>query len=148
VHNRIDGYQKGGILVENAGASAKIFGNTVTGAGPTGVIAQNGIQVSDGATARVRHNQVSGNSYTNTAVDGFEAAGILLFDAAAGVEVEGNAVFANEDGIFSFGTSRSEIEHNFIYRNDLAGIVLLGPGEARNEVTGNVVTGNSIGIYV
>ena len=39
-------YQKGGITFNGAGLSGDISGNTVTGIGPTSLLAQNGIQVS------------------------------------------------------------------------------------------------------
>lgn len=83
--NALVKYQKNGIVVRGAGASAKIERNTVTGYGPTGVIAQNGIQVSYGASATVTGNTVSGHSYTdppNTLpADAVEACGLLFFKA-------------------------------------------------------------------
>jgi parallel beta-helix repeat protein len=148
IRNRIDGYQKGGILIENAGSEAEIENNFVVGAGPTGVIAQNGIQVSDGANAEIRRNRVSGNSYTNTAQDDFEATGILLFGAGRDVEVEGNDIFANEDGLFSFQTSRTEIEGNYIHGNALDALLLIGPDERYNSVRDNVLSGNGEGVFM
>lgn len=64
--NEIVGYQKGGIVVDNAGSSATITGNQVTGAGPTETIGQNGIQVSRGATATITDNEVRNNFYLNS----------------------------------------------------------------------------------
>ncbi|MGH2400617.1 MAG: right-handed parallel beta-helix repeat-containing protein, partial [bacterium] len=46
VGNAIEGYQKAGIVIDNAGSSASIRGNRIAGVGPTGVVAQSGIQVS------------------------------------------------------------------------------------------------------
>src|SRR5205085_8057512 len=63
--NTITGYQKTGI-VANGNTDATITDNVVTGDGPQGYIAQNGIQVGFGATALVKRNQVSGNAYTGT----------------------------------------------------------------------------------
>ena len=51
--NTLPSYQKGGITVRGTGASATIEGNKVTGSGQVDYIAQNGIQVSFGATATV-----------------------------------------------------------------------------------------------
>ena len=48
-------YQKNGILV-HGGSTATITGNTITGSGPTTVLAQNGIQVDLGATATITGN--------------------------------------------------------------------------------------------
>ena len=57
-------YQKNGITMSGAGLTAHVTGNTVTGAGPTDQIAQNGIQFSLGATGTIEGNTVSGHRYT------------------------------------------------------------------------------------
>src|SRR5579864_7395097 len=76
VHNTIDQYQKGGVVVDNAGSSAEVAFNDIEGVGPTILIAQNGIQISRGATGDVEHNTVSMNNYALPATD---SVGILLF---------------------------------------------------------------------
>jgi len=86
-------YQKGGITVRGKGASAKITGNTVTGAGKIDYIAQNGIQVSFGSTARVLRNTVSGNYYTP---DGTEVCGLLFYQAASDATQRSNTLSGNE----------------------------------------------------
>ena len=58
--------------------SASVSNNIVTGAGPTDVIAQNGIVIRSGANATVNKNTVSNLGYTPA---GTEAAGLLLYDA-------------------------------------------------------------------
>jgi hypothetical protein len=80
-HSTISGYQKGGIVVDGPGSYASVSDNTVTGAGPYSalgqIIAQNGIQVSDGASGRVVGNTVSANQYSGS---GFAtSAGVLIF---------------------------------------------------------------------
>jgi hypothetical protein len=95
--NVVSSYQKTGILA-NGSVSATITGNTVTGAGPVGYIAQNGIQVGFGATAVVKNNTVSGNFYTGPDV----ACGILLYQAD-GVKTSANNLFSNERDICNFG---------------------------------------------
>ena len=62
--NTVSAYQKGGIVVNGDGTTATVTGNTVTGLGPVDFIAQNGIQVSRGAVATVRGNDISANFYT------------------------------------------------------------------------------------
>ena len=62
-NDTIFGYQKGGIVVDGPGSTANISDCTVTGIGPTPLIAQNGIQISRGAVATVSDNVISGNSY-------------------------------------------------------------------------------------
>jgi hypothetical protein len=60
----IETYQKNGIVIDGTGSSASIAGITVKGAGATPYIAQNGIQISFGATGSVTRSVVSGNNYT------------------------------------------------------------------------------------
>jgi hypothetical protein len=73
----IQSYQKNGITVDGPGSTAKISSVTVSGAGPTPSIAQNGIQISLGATAMVVGSTVTGNNYTGNG-DAYSA-GILVF---------------------------------------------------------------------
>jgi len=97
--NTVSHYQKNGITVRDAGTSASVLTNTVTGEGPINYIAQNGIQISFGATALVRGNSVSGNWYTPA---GTIACGLLLFEAG-GVKQQMNNLFANEVNFCNFG---------------------------------------------
>jgi|GEM_PF-882427 len=73
----VETYQKNGIAIDGAGSTADISGTTVTGAGATPAIAQNGIQISFGATASVTHSTVTGDNYTGGGKT--SAAGILVF---------------------------------------------------------------------
>lgn len=95
--NVICGYQKGGIVVDNVGSEADIIGNQITGWGETPVIAQNGIQVSRGATAIVQENTVSGHWYTG---DNWSSAGILLYEAGD-TTVTGNTLNKNQVAIYT-----------------------------------------------
>ena len=95
--NEVSDYQKTGILA-NGSVNATILNNVVTGAGPVGYIAQNGIQVAFGGTGLVRGNTVSGNSYTGPDV----ACGLLFFEAD-GVKQQANTLFANERDLCNFG---------------------------------------------
>jgi len=78
--NVVSSYQKGGITVRGAGASAQVESNKVTGNGPVSYIAQNGIQVSFDGSATVKRNTVSGHSYTPADTT---ACGLLFFNAAS-----------------------------------------------------------------
>lgn len=64
--NSVTAYQKGGIVVNGDRTTASVTGNTVTGLGQVNYIAQNGIQVSRGASGEVRGNWVSDNFYTGS----------------------------------------------------------------------------------
>jgi hypothetical protein len=117
--NVIDAYQKDGIVVDNIGSSAVISGNVITGVGPTTLIAQNGIQISDGANATVVGNAVSGNEYTPSP----QASGILLFNPGT-VSVTYNTVTRNDYGIFDQGGVGTQINFNVANNNTLNGILL------------------------
>jgi hypothetical protein len=100
-------YQKNGITVDGTGSSAKISKVTVTGAGPTPAIAQNGIQVSDGADATVTGSTVTGNECNDTSggcgPDGFndvQSAGILAFDSGP-TTVSSTTVSGNDVGVLN-----------------------------------------------
>jgi parallel beta-helix repeat protein len=107
-HNQIDHYQKGGIVVDNAGSSATIDHNSVIHGPPDViVIAPNGIQVSRGAAGQVDHNVVSENS------GGASGTGVIIFLAGAGlVDIDHNDVFKNDDGISLYDSDNESISHN------------------------------------
>ncbi len=98
-NNSITDFQKGGIVVDNEGSSATITGNTVTGAGKTDVTAQNGIQISRGASAVVRGNFISDIWY-DTGVPGqgqepWWSAGLLLYDVSPSQIKDSQNMFRN-----------------------------------------------------
>jgi hypothetical protein len=111
--NTVSAYQKGGIVItlpepwNGAATTATVTNNTVSGLGPVGFIAQNGIQVSRGAVASVRGNDISNNFYTGEAgllnaggesPEGFEyfSTGLLLFEAGAGTKTSDNQFSGNQ----------------------------------------------------
>ena len=102
-NNTITGYQKNGITVSGGTSDATITGNTVTGAGPTATIGQNGIQISSGATAEINGNTVSGHSYTPFSV---VSTGMLIFGADTTNTGE-NIVSENQVGIYIIDTAGS-----------------------------------------
>jgi hypothetical protein len=112
--NAVSAYQKGGIVVNGTNATsgaattATITNNTVTGLGPVGFIAGNGIQVSRGAVAEVRGNTISNNFYTGEVgvgpnpgdrnPEGWEyfSTGLLLFEAGPGTKTADNQFSGNQ----------------------------------------------------
>jgi hypothetical protein len=76
--NTISLYQKNGVVVTGLGAAVTVTNNVVTGAGPISYIAQNGIQISFDAAAKLSGNNVSLNNYTPSKVT---ACGLLLYKA-------------------------------------------------------------------
>jgi hypothetical protein len=103
--NKVLNYQKGGIVVRGLGNKAEIKNNEVTGAGPVDFIAQNGIQVSDGAKANVKNNKISGNSYTGAGL--VSSGGILIFGGCGlaivkDITIEKNVLVGNDVGVWLF----------------------------------------------
>jgi hypothetical protein len=98
----IETYQKNGITVDGPGSTADIDHLVVTGAGPTSQIAQNGIQISRGATGSVTHSTVTGNNYTGQG--NASSTGIVVFGGCGAplddkVTITGNSLSGNDVGI-------------------------------------------------
>ncbi|MEW5797057.1 MAG: NosD domain-containing protein [Candidatus Zixiibacteriota bacterium] len=74
--NTLTPFQKGGIVLMGPSTVGTIDNNTVIGGGTT-IVAQNGIQISYGATATLTGNQVSMVAYPGT---DWAGTGILLFE--------------------------------------------------------------------
>jgi parallel beta-helix repeat protein len=164
IGNVFEDYQKNGPTVVNTGSSAEILNNRVLGKGPTAVEVQNGIQVSGGATATVRHNFVSQHIYT---VGGQGGTG-LLFIGPGQVISEHNTVPANDygvysletptgssvkdsrfksstyDGVVSDATNNNQLTHNASEHNAGTGIALL-TGAQNNSLVKNRVNDNEDG---
>jgi len=143
-HNVIEDYQKGGVAVIGSASNGDIHDNTIRGVGPTSVIAQNGIQISDGATADVRNNTVSGNVYTPAT---FLATGILLQDTNAKVLVRNNNVTACQAGIYLFFADNHTVQNNTSSNNTSDGILVINSND--NTIRNNNCNNNVFdGIYV
>jgi len=95
--NLIDDFQKGGIYVDGPGSKATITGNTVTGTGPSDIIAANGIQISRNAIGKLTDNTVTDNSYTGSSA---ASSGILLFEANGSTVVNGAITSANDVNVW------------------------------------------------
>jgi parallel beta-helix repeat protein len=120
--NVIDDYQKAGIVVSNTGSSAQIEHNLIRGVGPTTVIAQNGVQISDAASGRVSKNYITGNVYSPQT---FQATGVLLFNPGT-VRIDHNEITHNDTGIFVQGGTGLTIDHNEVEHSTMFGILLFG----------------------
>jgi parallel beta-helix repeat protein len=102
--NTISGYQKTGIVV-NGDAAGVVTNNTITGDGPQAFIAQNGIQIGFGATAQVKRNTVTGNSYTGNTGDA--SGGVLVVAGpfygsgySVSDQIDGNTLIGNDIGVW------------------------------------------------
>lgn len=145
-NNIIDHWQKTAIVIDNTGSSATITNNKVTGEGPIGYTAQNGIQVGRGAAGFVQNNSVSALSYTGPS---YSASGILVFETG-NVEVSGNMVISCDLGVAFADVANSGIDHNHI-SNGMYGIDVdeFSTGSQNNLVSHNDSNNNSQeGIFV
>jgi parallel beta-helix repeat protein len=147
--NRIQRYQKSGIVVDGIGSSAEITQNTIFGS-PRLLATQPapyGVQVSRGATAEVRANRVTDNSNLASVV---QSVGILLFEAGDGVRVVNNTVSGNDTGICVKQTDNAVIERNRVSDSAFDGISLDNQNPAmtteNNTVSRNTVLRNGEGI--
>ena len=146
IGNLIERYQKNGPTVSGAGSNAEISNNQVLGIGPTALIAQNGIQVSGGATARVRNNLVANKMYTPQTVT---STGILLFQSGK-VVTERNTVTSNDVGIDLFqAADGSTTKDNRVRASTFDGIAV--DGSNANQVAHNQSDHNGgpgIGLWI
>jgi parallel beta-helix repeat protein len=117
-YDTVTNYDKNGITCDDAGTDCSVTGSAVTGIGPTGLIAQNGIQFYDADGGSVMGSTVSGDSYTG----GFYTAAGLLVISTGTLNVSGNTV-SNSDVNIYLGTDGS------------------GPAPGVWSVTSNTVTG-------
>lgn len=103
----VSGYQKGGIVSDGPGSSLSVSHSAVTGAGPYSalgtIIAQNGVQISRGATGSVTHTLVAGNQYSGP--NAASSAGVLIFGGCGDplsthVSLAGNQLLSNDIGAY------------------------------------------------
>lgn len=135
--NTIQDYQKGGVVIIGQGSTADVAFNTVKGAGPTNVIAQNGIQVSAGAGGSVRYNTVFNHKYTGPDFEGIN----ILVQNTANVQVLGNYVYRADEGILVNNSTGVKVEFNGSYHNTFNGIGVVGGNS--NQVTNNLASFNA-----
>ncbi|RLE27222.1 hypothetical protein DRJ54_08015, partial [Candidatus Acetothermia bacterium] len=140
MNSSIHDFQKNAMALNGAGLTVNVHGNTVTGIGPTPLIAQNGIQVGWDATGTVSGNAVSGVWYTGA---NWGSSGILLYAPGAGVSVTNNDVVNCQLGIPAYWADDLHILRNNI-RGSEWGIDLyqsINTEVHYNSITGSVEAG-------
>jgi hypothetical protein len=105
---------------------ATITGNFVVGIGATTLIAQNGIQLSDGAAGKITSNTVTDDVYVNpsdcySSGSCYSASGILLYDSggtsASPVTISGNTVSNTQGGIVIYTDGAAPADYNTVSSN-------------------------------
>ncbi len=137
--NDISHYGKSGILVQELGSNAKIWGNDITGSVGSSA-QQNGIDIFFDASADIAYNDITGND-SQGGVPG--AAGILIEFvefAEKPTTVYRNDVFGNEGGIVLDNADGHKIFNNDVYSNTANGIELFQSDG--NDVAYNWVSDN------
>ncbi len=130
-NNTISGYGKGGIVVDGIASGALVEGNTIIGGGPSQV-AQNGIQISRGATGSVIGNTITDNICDNASAGCLDdptssfvadsATGVLLYFSGDSVEIIDNTVSGNQFNIWSVGADNVNIRNNQVTGTSGVGI--------------------------
>lgn len=128
--NTVDTFDKNGITVSYAAALSSIDNNTVTGIGPTDVIAQNGIQLGYGASGTINGNDVSNLVYTPAT---YGSSGILLYDiplagALVATQVSNNIVSNAQYGVVLDAVDGAAGDLLPITKNTVAGAAFAGVG--------------------
>ena len=152
---RISGYQKNGITVDGAGSSANIGATTLTGIGPTPSIAQNGIQISNGASGLIHNSTISGDECDAAAcgpdiLNSTQSIGVLFFGAAAGSSVTGSNIDGNDVGVYNAEqiaptAPAISVVGDTLVANRYAGVLL---DQGWTSVSGDNISGGNVGIGV
>ncbi len=143
-HNVVSAYQKNGMVITgqySGTVSATVDTNTVTGLGPINFIAQNGVQVSSGASATVSGNNISGHDYTPSS---WSAAGVLVQNATA--TIRGNTIHDNMEGAYLEGATIPEFSENTVTATRDVGVFLWLVEDS--EVASNTISASGIGLYL
>jgi|GEM_PF-2432879 len=113
-------YQKGGVVVTDSGTGASVTNDTIHGLGQVAFIAQNGVQVSDGATGTVSGNLITDNYYTGcsnqdaakTGCVPYVATGLLLYNVDPSQVSRSNNLYRNDQRNEYVGTAASVSAHS------------------------------------
>jgi hypothetical protein len=141
-------YQKNGITANEVGTNANIKGNDVGGLGATPNIAQNGIQVADGAVGTVDSNFVINHIYspcTDANNCGAVSTNILVADSN-GVNVTDNTVGNAQVNIYYQGNN-GHVNNNMVFQGRVFdGIDLVGDMNSANN--NSIFDSDSEGVYI
>ena len=147
--NSIHSFQRNGITANEAGTTAHIRRNVVTGLGPTTGAVQSGIQIARGATGVVEENivtQMISATCVDVATCGSNANGVIIGSGSSGVRVARNTVGSTQTGVAVFGDG-NRVQDNVVFETRVFdGIYVEGGG---NDIKGNTITrSDESGIFI
>jgi len=166
-NSSVHDYNKNGITVSGldvpGNVTATITGNYVVGVGATSAIAQNGIEISSGATGKVTGNTVTDDVYINPEGGPYaSASGILLYDSGGTSStvpllVQSNTVSNTQGAIVAYGDASGNADFVKVTSNkitsspaagiyDIDGIDLCGNNETATSNT--VFNSSGAGIHI
>ena len=136
-NNSVHDYDKNGITVDGSGTVATITGNYVVGIGATPLIAQNGIQVSGGATGSVKSNTITDDVYINPSDCSatappycYGSSGILVYDSGSTssnpLTISSNTISNTQLAIVTYGDSAGTADYNTVTSNKITGTLAAG----------------------
>jgi nitrous oxidase accessory protein NosD len=144
--NSIHDFNRNGILVNGAGITAEINGNTIAGVGPSTGYNQFGVFIALGAVGHVSHNMITqGNcgSVVLATCYTLRSEGVVFRAVGDGSVVDSNFIANAQSGIFLNGGNNAQITNNVIMNIDaLDGIFI--EGSAAGHFTNSVISGNTI----
>ncbi|MBW7959840.1 MAG: right-handed parallel beta-helix repeat-containing protein, partial [Candidatus Promineofilum sp.] len=145
-NNTLTGYQKGGIIVDNTGSNATLSNNIITGSGSNNHVAQNGVQISRGATATFTGNDISLHQFSGST---WIATGVLLYDAGNVTINNNNLIHDNGYGIYirSTGARSSEADGPQPVPFDAEFDDLMNQGRSADAITAGTMAINNNRIY-
>jgi hypothetical protein len=149
----ISGYEKNGIAVEGEGTFAAIADVSVTGAGKTPVIAQNGIGVQFGGAAKITGSTISDDECEYPSVCGpnpltqYGGDGVEFYEAAAGSSVSKSTITRNDEGVEAYDSNAADpaITNNKLEENRWSAVEIT---EGSASVNGNLMSDSNVGIQL
>jgi hypothetical protein len=145
------GYDKNGVTAAGKEVQLTVSKVTVTGAGPTPVIAQNGIGIQEGAVGTITHATVSGNECEETPACGPDgltqvaADGVYFYDAAGSSSISKSSIDGNDVGVEAFDNPSTDptITKNVAEDNRYAAVQI---GEGTATVDKDTLSHSGVGI--
>ena len=146
--NSVSNFDKNGIVMHLPGSVGTIARNTVTGIGPTTVLAQNGIELAYGATANVVLNTVSDLLYTP---ETFGSSGIIIYDVPSTLYqappvVQRNTISNAQFGIAVDGANGVSGNMIQVFANTISNVEWAGVGIYSETGVAPAVNGDFINV--